>query len=411
MQSDSSNQMLTASRAEVSNGVKKILIFSLAYYPRFSSGAEVAIKEITDRINPSEIEFHMITLLFDRDAPREEKIGNVLVHRVGFGGVYLSKILYSLLAALEACSLDKKFHYDALWAMMTYMLFPTVLAKCLGVKAPHVLTLQDGDPYEKVFERWFIRPFAPLLNAGFRSAAIVQTISTYLATWPPLRGYRGDIEVISNGFSVASAGEYAPAEIELLKQSVGKKEGDVFLISVCRLAHQKGVDLIIRALALLPAHIHLLVVGDGEDRSMLESLARELHVQERVVFVGMVDRSMTAKYRKVGDIFVSPSRSEGQGIAFLSTMVSGLPIVATQEGGIADFLFDAKRNPDKPTTGWAVDSESPEQIAEAVQEILHNPEETKKVVATARQYAYDNFDWNVIAKNMREKIFARALTK
>lgn len=65
--------------------MKRVLIFSLAYYPRFVSGAEVAIEEITDRISPTDIEFHMITLRFDRAEPPEELIGNVHVHHVGFG--------------------------------------------------------------------------------------------------------------------------------------------------------------------------------------------------------------------------------------------------------------------------------------------------------------------------------------
>ena len=59
--------------------VKKILIFSLAYYPSVG-GAEVAIKEITDRIAPEDIEFHMITLRFDRGQARKEKIGKQTPH-------------------------------------------------------------------------------------------------------------------------------------------------------------------------------------------------------------------------------------------------------------------------------------------------------------------------------------------
>ena len=389
--------------------MKKVLIFSLAYYPNFSSGAEVAIKEITERINPSDIEFHMITLLFDRTEPREEKIGNVFVHRVGFGGNYLSKMLYVPLSALRARALHRAHHFDAMWSVMTYMLFPVVIARSLGVQAPHVLTLQDGDTYEKVFKRWFIRPFTPILDAGFTGASAVQTISTYLATWPPQRGYKGQVEVIPNGSSLPSAQEYQEQELAELKHKTGKKDGELFLISVSRLVHQKGIDTVIRALPLLPPHIRFLIVGDGQDKEMLANLARELRVTERVIFTGQVDRTMTAKYRKISDIFVLPSRSEGQGISFLSTMVSGLPIVATQEGGIADFLFDAKRNPDKQTTGWAVDKDSPEQIAEAVKEVIANPEQAKRVVATARQYAHDNFDWDVIARNMREKVFERVL--
>jgi glycosyltransferase involved in cell wall biosynthesis len=388
--------------------MKKILIFSLAYYPSNVSGAEIAIKEITDRIAPDDIAFHLITLLFDRTASREEKIGNVHVYRVGFGGAYLSKILFIPLAIAKALSLHKKLRFDAVWAMMTYMLMPAVVARTLGLNAPLILTLQDGDSYEKVFERWFILPFVPILNAGFRSAKIVQVISTYLATWPPKRGYRGIVEIIPNGASLQSSAVIPESEIEELKKTLGKKEGEIFLVSVSRLVHQKAIDIIIRTLPLLPKHIRYIAVGEGEERAVLESLVQELSLQDRVTFIGQVDRTMTAKYRKVSDIFVLPSRSEGQGISFASTMVAGLPIVATQVGGIADFLFDAKRNPDKPTTGWAVDVDTPEQIATAVQDILANPEQAKKVVATARQFAIDNFDWDSIVKNMRDKVFAKA---
>ncbi len=104
--------------------MKKILIFSLAYYPRHVSGAEAAVKEITDRI--SDIEFHMVTLRFDSADAREEKLGNVMVHRVGSSS-YLSKILFPFGAALNARRLHKKHSFDALWAMMTYMLLPVVL--------------------------------------------------------------------------------------------------------------------------------------------------------------------------------------------------------------------------------------------------------------------------------------------
>jgi len=126
---------------------------------------------------------------------------------------------------------------------------------------------------------------------------------------------------------------------------------------------------------------------------------------ELETFVGHVERSETPKYRKIADIFVRPSRSEGLGNSFFSAMASRLPVVATQEGGIADFLFDAKRNPDKETTGWAVDKNSPQQIAEAVKDILAHPEQVKKVTDTAYRLAFEKYNWDTIARDMREKVF------
>ena len=394
----------------MNNPQKKILIFSLAYYPSFVSGAESAIKDITDRIDPSDIEFHMVTLLFDKKASRRERISNVEVWRVGFGGSYLSKALFPLLAAFKAKSLDRKLHFDAVWCMMTYMLFPLVIARLIDVRAPHILSIQDGDPYEKVFKRWFVRPFTPLLDYGFRTAKVIQAISAYLGEWPKLRGYKGPIEIIYDGANPRDLkAAINPKEVDSLKKKLGKKTGEIFLINTARLVHQKGNDTTIRALPLLPSHVRLLLVGGGEDEGMLKRLAEDLGVADRVIFAGHVDRSVVTTYRKASDVFVGASRSEGQGHAFNSAMASYLPVVATQEGGLADFIFDEKRNPDKQTTGWVVDKDSPEQIAEAVKEILSNPDKVKKVTETARAMVLEKFDWDNIVKEMRTKVFDRAL--
>lgn len=392
--------------------MKKILIFSLAYYPSFVSGAEAAIKEVTDRIDANDTEFHLITLLFDTKAPKVEKLGHVTVHRVGFGGNYLSKILFVPLAALTARALHKTYHFDALWSVMTYMLFPVVLSRFLGVSAPHVLTLQDGDPYERVFERWFMRPLTPLLDDGFRNAAIIHVISSFLGTWPRKRGYQGEIVLIHNGANPRNLSEdYPKEEAETLKKKLDKQEGDVFLLNAARLVYQKAHDDVIRALALLPDNVKFVLIGGGPDEDMLKELAKKEGVAERVFFIGPLEREDVPLYRNktVADIFVGPSRSEGLGNSFLSAMAARLPVITTQEGGLAEFVFDEKRNSSKETTAWAVDKNSPDQIAQAVNDILTRPEKVKEVTDRARQMVLEKYNWDVIAKEMREKVFAKVL--
>ncbi len=387
--------------------MKRILIFSLAYYPSFVSGAEAAIKEITDRTDPSDIEFYMITLLFDKDAPREERIGNVHVHRIGFGGAYLSKIFFIPLAALEARSLDRKLHFDAVWAMMTYMLFPAVLARLLGVRAPRILTLQDGDPYDKVFNRWFVRPLVPILDYGFRTTQVVQVISSYLAEWPKRRGYDGVVELIYNGANPRDIKEsVSPEEIDGIRKKFAKEAGDVWLVNTARLEHQKANDDTIRALVLLPAAVKLVLVGAGADEAMLKGLVKELKLEDRVIFTGSVDRSEVSAYRKASDIFVGPSRSEGLGNAFLSAMASRVPVVTTQEGGLAEFVYD-ENDATHAQTAWVVRKDSPEDIAQAVGAILAQPQKVAQVAQTARQMVLEKYDWDMIARQMRERVFAR----
>src|SRR3989344_2366747 len=163
---------------------KRVLIFSIAYEP-FVGGAEVAVKEITNRI--FDMEFDMVTMRFNKSHPKFEKVGNINVYRVGNNASYLNKILFVPRAVLFAWR--KK--YGLYWCIMTYMLFPAVLAG----RAPYILTLQDGDPFERVFNRWFIVPFKPLLSHGMRNAKKVQAISKFLAKWSG----REDALVIPNG--------------------------------------------------------------------------------------------------------------------------------------------------------------------------------------------------------------------
>jgi glycosyltransferase involved in cell wall biosynthesis len=388
---------------------KRILIFSLAYYPHVS-GAEIAIKEITNRILDNDIAFDVITLRFDSSSLRVEKVGNVCVYRVvgiPYAG-YINKALFPALAAIGAYRLHRKNKYDAFWAMMSYMVLPIVLLRMFGTHVPYILTLQDGDPFEHVFNRPRIFAFKPLLISGFKNAAVVQVISNYLGGWAQRLGYGGSVVVIPNG---ADTKKFMDTSLPTQTKEY------ISLITTSRLVHKNAVDDVLRALVLLPNNIQFQILGSGVEEASLKALAQSLGVATRVQFLGNVDNAEVSKYLHASDIFIRPSRSEGMGISFIEAMAAGVPVIATQEGGIADFLFDAKRNPQKPTTGWAVDKNSPEQIANAVKDIIHmhsesdteSVERVARVVENARKLVQEKYDWDRIAKDMREKVFAPVL--
>jgi len=369
------------------------------------------VREITDRIDSEEIEFECITHWFDKTQPKEEKIGNMLVHRVGMNSNYLSKILFVPLAVQTARKLHKEKPFTDMWALMTYMLFPLSLARMFGMKLPYVVTLQDGDAYEKVFERWFIKPFASLLDYGFKHATVVQVISTYLAQWPKMRGSDVPVEIIHNGGNPRDfiRDLFSEDEIRRAREEIGVGEDEILIGNTARLVHQKGWEDTITALSLLPKKYKLLIVGGGPDEKKYRDLVKKLLLTERVIFIGQVDRSEVTKYRRMLNVFVMPSRSEGLGNAGLSAMASRIPLVATQEGGLAEYVFDEKRNPGKPATAWAVDKDSPEQIAGVVQDIIEHPDKRKKVVTTAYDMVSRKYRWESVAKDMQEKVFSKII--
>ncbi|MFA7310142.1 MAG: glycosyltransferase family 4 protein [Candidatus Paceibacterota bacterium] len=397
--------------------MKRVLILSLAYFPKYVGGAEIAIKEITNRIDASDIEFHMVTLRFDSTLPAMERIGNVLVHRIGFSRpnpsitdlngypLRLNKHIFQFLAAWKALSLHREHHYDAVWAMMAHSSgIPAAIFKIFRPSVPYILTLQEGDRLEKI-ERMMI-PLWPLFARVFKTADVIQVISTFLGKWARRRGFVGRLEVIPNGVDVARFSRPSmPAEINAIKDGLGKRMGDVFLVTMSRLVHKNAIDVVIKALSHLPPNVRFIVIGIGPDEHSLRKLARKIGVDDRVTFVGEIQNNDIPKYLQASDIFVRASRSEGFGISFVEAFAAGIPVIATQEGGIADFLFDEKRNPDKPITGWAVDMDSPDQVALAVKDIMEHPEKVRAVVATARAMAAEKYDWNIVAHDMKEKIF------
>lgn len=423
MHTKSSNST-SSSGGILSNGVKRVLIFSLNYYPRFIGGAEVAIKEITDRIDSKDIEFHMVTLRFDSDLPETERIGNVLVHRIGFSkkGVtiadlrkfplHLNKHWYQLAAAYKAEALHKKYRYDGVWAMMAHSCgIPAGLFKSRHPEVRYLLTLQEGDPPEAI-ERT-MKPVASLFKNAFTRADELQAISTFLLAWGRKMGFAGEGIVVPNAVDTKRfAHAYTEAEVASMKESLGKNDGDVYLVTTSRLVHKNAIDDVITALSRMPVHVSFLIYGIGPDEAKLRALAQSLGLTNRARFMGEIGHETMPLMLAACDIFIRPSRSEGMGNSFVEAMAAGLPVIATQEGGIADFLFDSRRNPDMPTTGFAVDANSPEQITEAVERILAHPEDTAAVVATAKKLAFEKYDWNLIARSIRAvfgKLFSGAV--
>ena len=135
-----------------------------------------------------------------------------------------------------------------------------------------------------------------------------------------------------------------------LRSSLGIGEEDIALTYVGRLAKEKHIDELIGFLASAPGNIKLLLVGDGPARRMLEEQADECGLEDRVIFAGMVPPVDVAGFYKAGDIFVSASQCETQGMTYIEAMACGLPVLCRRDEclrgvvcrGINGFAYDSK---------------------------------------------------------------------
>lgn len=378
---------------------KRILIFSTAYLPLIG-GAEIAVKEITDRL-PG-FEFVMITAKLKKDLADTEQIGNISVHRIGKGNAF-DKYRLIVQGWKKARELGS---FDMVWSIMaSYAGFTALRFKKRNPKVPFLLTLQEGDSRWDIYKHvWWCWSYFTQI---FKQADKIQAISTYLAKWAKELGATCPIEVVPNGvdderFKIKDL-RLVLSEVEGLKIDSGKEikdqlkisEKTKLVITVSRLVKKNAVSDLIKAMKFLDSNAHLLIVGDGELKNQLVLLANQLGVISRIHFIGYLNHEELLSYLQASDIFCRPSLSEGLGNAFLEAMAVGVPVIGTKVGGIPDFLKDGE-------TGWFCEVKNPKSIAEKILYVTDekNKDMVNKVILEANKMVLQKYFWQSIANQM-----------
>lgn len=167
------------------------------------------------------------------------------------------------------------------------------------------------------------------------------------------------------------------------------------LLTVSRLAPEKGIELAIKGIAEISNHNpELLIAGTGRHEERLRGLADDLDVSDQVRFLGYVPDDELPSLYATADIFTLTSRHEGFGLVLLEAMACGTPVVATDVGGIPSVVQDEE-------TGYLIPREE-RAFAECVGQ-LADAELRDQMGANARSYAEAN-SWDKIAEQV-EKIY------
>lgn len=199
----------------------------------------------------------------------------------------------------------------------------------------------------------------PRLREAFEAASATVAVSAALADRLHACGLPCDTvipNVVDERRFMLRAGANRPA-------SAGRQ-----LFTLGALVPQKGVDVLLRAFALLPPQpcpVALHIGGDGPERASLRALAAALGVAERVHFLGALRPEQTPAHFAACDVFVLASRHETFGVVLAEALMSGKPVVATRCGGPEDVVTAAN--------GRLVASEDPAALAAALHAVLNTP--------------------------------------
>ncbi|MDI9497193.1 MAG: glycosyltransferase [Bacillota bacterium] len=144
------------------------------------------------------------------------------------------------------------------------------------------------------------------------------------------------IAVIPTGLNLDRfrPGEGARELRETMRAGLGYRPDDLVAVYVGRVSREKGLDVLLEALAAAaPAcpRLSLLVVGSGPDADEIQSYSQTLGLGDRVHFAGAKPWDEIGRWYRVGDVFVSASRSETQGLTYIEALASGLPVLARSD--------------------------------------------------------------------------------
>lgn len=154
------------------------------------------------------------------------------------------------------------------------------------------------------------------------------------------------------------------------------------VLAVGRLLPVKGHDVLLRAFAGVLRRVpraRLVIIGDGPSLPDLQRLAQELELGDAVELAGELDAPEVRKHLAKARAFALPSRSEGLPLVLLEAMAAGVPVVATQVGGVPDVVSSG--------TALIVPPEDPEALAEALCSLLLDPQLASTLSERGKQRA------------------------
>ncbi|MBC5636752.1 glycosyltransferase family 4 protein [Ornithinibacillus sp. BX22] len=358
----------------------KILITTEWYAPTIN-GVVTSIVNLEKELNRLGHEVRILTLSDRNRSYRRDHV--TYIRSISAGKIYPGvRVTFSkvnrYIEELEAWKPDV-IHSQCEFS--TFRIAKHIAKKCrIPIVHTYHTVYEDYTHYFSPNQKWGKRMVALFSKRVLNQASYV--IAPTKKVYSILTGYgvHQPIEVVPTGidlkrFNLQLSGD----EKKRLREKHNIPIENKVLLSVGRLAKEKNLEEILTFVSnMRNDNLTLLIVGDGPYRSELENIASKLGITDKVIFVGMIPPEKVASYYQLGDVFVSASNSETQGLTYIEALANGLPALCRRDACLEDVIEDGKN-------GWQYDSFA--QFQEILNSMLRDKDLYRKLSLHAKEGA------------------------
>lgn len=394
-----------------------------------TGGQVVYVLELADRFRRLGKRVHLVTRQFEDQPEYDQVTEDYSVWRIPFGGTdfirkedmhdYISLFVTNCLAAIKKAGnqydVVYSHYWDAGWAGQK-------IAEELGIShvhTPHSLGMwkqqnMGSDMEEKAMEKTY--RFKERIRKEF---FIYQMCSHVVATTiPQVDLLTSEYDMLPRTCSMVPPGidenRFFPVpskEVDRYRKAFDMRPNDILTLG--RMAHNKGYDLLLQAmptvLELMPEARLVAAVGsddsdqDNEGLASLKTLAKELGIEDKIVWKQYIADEDLAGYYRAAGVFAMPSRYEPFGMVAIEAMACGTPSVITVHGGLKDLI-------DFGNQALFADPHRPVEFGTMLAMPLLYQELMNEISVEGAKFARRNFGWTGIAKRLLE-VFDRSINQ
>jgi glycogen(starch) synthase len=379
----------------------KICMLTWEFPPRIVGGIARHSSGLSKALAKQGHEVHVVTLDFP-GAPTSEDVEGVKVHRakieLGHPHFITWTLIFNHFMEKLVAKLSRTIDFDVIH-IHDWLTTPAGVATKIFLGKPLVCTvhstevgrvqeLRSPDSYMIDGLEWWMTYEA---NKVILCSGSMRSEITNHFHLPPEKAI-----VIPNAIDTS---EY---ERTVDKGEVKRRYGigpyERLVLFVGRLVPQKGVEYLIRAVPLITRHHNnakFVIAGDGWSRSHLESITASVAGRDRVRFPGFISDSDRVELLMSADALVIPSVYEPFGIVALEGMAAGVPIIASNVGGLSEIVEHDK-------TGVHAYIENPESIAWGVNKVLSDHSYSQWLIQNAKKKVEDVYSWKAVSQRTTE---------